>query len=499
MGEARRREGRRLQRARPSRNNACMTTAALLYAVGAALQGWLAVMLGISGRVLHGADERWPRLLAAAFAFNTLRSALFAFGFGLVPMADSPRLLTGTLSLLAVGLITAALMNYVGLDARVRRRAWWVAGPVLLVLEISVPFHWITRGTASAIIILFTLGWAAMFLHAMRREPRNGHGFVVLATLTFPLVVIALRLGWLPFEMIGLSEILPLPAIGIAVLTTGLVRANQRAQREGEQTARALAAREHAEAALRLVNESLEQRVAQRTEHLQETIDGLESFNRSVSHDLRGPLGGIAGVTRMARDKLAEGRLDEADAMLAAIGRQADASVAMVAALLALARAGNAQPQRTCVDATALASEVVATLEAAGRTSAATVVVQPLPEADADRELLRQVFANLVGNACKFAAGRAAARVEVGHERTPQGQAYFVRDNGIGFAPAEASRLFRPFERLNGQRYEGFGVGLSIVQRIVDHHGGRVWAEGAPGAGATFWFTLGRPEPRPAT
>jgi signal transduction histidine kinase len=81
----------------------------------------------------------------------------------------------------------------------------------------------------------------------------------------------------------------------------------------------------------------------------------------------------------------------------------------------------------------------------------------------------------------------------VGHAATPQGEAYFVRDNGIGFAPADAARLFRPFERLNGQRYEGFGVGLSIVQRIVDHHGGRVWAEGVPGGGATFWFTLGAP------
>ena len=144
--------------------------------------------------------------------------------------------------------------------------------------------------------------------------------------------------------------------------------------------------------ALRLVNESLEQRVAQRTAHLQETTDGLESFDRSVSHDLRGPLGGIAGVVRMARDKLGEGRLEEADAMLAAIGRQADESVSMMAALLALAlalaRAGSAQPQRTCVDATALAGEVVATPEAAGKT--ATMVMQPLPEADADRELLRQ-------------------------------------------------------------------------------------------------------------
>ena len=468
-----------------------MTTAALLYAVGALLEGWLAAMLYLSGRALRGPDERWSLLLATGFACNGARSAFLAGGYGNVAFDVTPRFVTGTLAELALGFTTAALMDYVGLSRPARRRIWLVAGPVLLGTWLLMMGGWLSRGGGVLIAIGYIAGWGLLFARATLREPRAGHGLVVGATLSFPAVVIALRLGLLPFEVLPIAEILPLSAIGIAVLTTGLVRANQRAQREGEQTARALAAREHAEAELRVVNESLELRVAQRTAHLQETIDGLESFNRSVSHDLRGPLGGIAGVTRMARDKLGEGRLDEADAMLAAIGRQADESVAMVAALLALARAGNAQPQRTCVDATALAGEVVATLEAAGKTATTTVVVQPLPAADADRELLRQVFANLVGNACKFAGGRAAARVEVGHASTPQGQAYFVRDNGIGFPPAEAARLFRPFERLNGQRYEGFGVGLSIVQRIVDHHGGRVWAEGAPGAGATFWFTLG--------
>jgi signal transduction histidine kinase len=201
---------------------------------------------------------------------------------------------------------------------------------------------------------------------------------------------------------------------------------------------------------------------------------------------LRGPLGGIAGLAGIARAKLAEGRPQDAEPMLAAIERQADDSVAMVAALLELARAGAAQPQRARVDTTALAGEVVAALEAAGKTASTEVVVQPLPAAQADPELLRQVFVNLVGNACKFVRGRGAARVEVGHATTSRGQAYFVRDNGIGFAPADAARLFRPFERLNGQRFEGAGVGLSIVKRIIDHHGGRVWAEGAPDAGATF-------------
>jgi len=475
-----------------SRNMAPMTAAALLYAVGALLEGWLSAMLFLSGRKLRGTDAHWLRLLAAGFAFNCARSLLMALGYGNVPFELAPRFVTGTLAEIAVAFVTAGLMHYVGLPRRMRRRVWSVAGPVIVAVWLLMIDGWLSRGGGFLVAMSFFAGWALLFVRATVREPRSGHSLVVLAILSFPAIVVALRLGLLPFDMLPIAEIAPLSAIGIAVLTTGLVRAHQRALRAGERTTQALAAREHAQAELRAVNESLEQRVAQRTSHLEETIAGLESFNRSVSHDLRGPLGGISGVARIARDKLGEGLLDEADAMLAVIARQADDSVAMVSALLELARASKAEPQRGPVDATALAGEVVATLEAAGKTASAEVVVQPLPAADADRELLRQVFANLVGNACKFAGAGKSARVEVGAAATPDGHAYFVRDNGIGFAPDDAARLFRPFERLNGQRYEGFGVGLSIVQRIIDHHGGRVWAEGMPGRGATFWFTLGQ-------
>jgi signal transduction histidine kinase len=468
-----------------------MTTSVLLYAAGALLEGWLAVMLTISGRALRGADRRWMQWLAAGFACNTVRSALLSTGYGSVSLADHPNMVTATLATVALALMSVALMDYVALTPLAKRRIWLVFGPLLGGLWLAVTVGWLPRGNAVLIASLVFFGWAALFVRAARREPHSGHVLVVLAILTFPAIGLALKLGQLPPDLLPASEIIPLAAIGIAVLTTGLVRAHQRALAAGERTAQALAARERAEADLRLANESLEQRVAQRTAHLEENIAGLESFNRSVSHDLRGPLGGIAGLAGIARARLAEGHPEEAGTMLAAIERQADESVAMVAAMLELARAGAAQPQRAPVDTTALAGEVVAALEASGKTASTEVVVQHLPAADADRELLRQVFANLVGNAVKFAGGRRAARVEVGHADTARGQAYFVRDNGIGFAPADAGRLFRPFERLNGQRFEGAGVGLSIVKRIVDHHGGRVWAEGAPGAGATFWFTLG--------
>jgi len=291
------------------------------------------------------------------------------------------------------------------------------------------------------------------------------------------------------------AELFPLVGIGLTVLTAGLIRAHRQALRETAAAAEALAAREQARAELQAANETLEQRVAARTRELRETIEGLESFNRSVSHDLRGPLGGIAGVAQLARAQVSGGNPAQAERLLDAIARQAEQSVRLVAALLALARAGDAQPQRTRVDSAALVEEVLAAARLDGcaqahAKSSEIVVVGALPVVDADRELLRQAFANLVGNACKFAADVGRPLIEIGHAETERGPAFFVRDNGIGFAPQEAERLFKPFERLHGKRFDGFGVGLSIVRRIVEHHGGRVWAEGAPGQGATFWFTL---------
>ena len=450
---------------------------------GIAVQGTLALLLLLVWRALRA---RWTLVLSAGFLMVVAQYACVAAGHYTVnsKWSDPPAMPNALFALVAHGLITWALISYVAPPeawGKPLRQATLLAfGVALIALGCGV----LTRGETIAAIGAFMCGWAALFGWAAHREPWAGHGFVMLAVLVYPLAMLSALAGWLSVSLAGISLIVPHAVLGMTILTTGLVRAQASSLRE-------LAARQEIQAELERTNQTLELRVALRTAQLRETIEGLESFNRSVSHDLRGPLGGIAGLAGIARAKLAEGRADEAQTMLAAIERQAEESVAMVAAMLQLARAGTVQPQRAEVDTTALAGEVVAALEASGKTASTQVVVQPLPAAHADRELLRQVFANLVGNACKFADGRHAAQVEVGHADTARGQAYFVRDNGIGFAPADAGRLFRPFERLNGQRFEGAGVGLSIVKRIIDHHGGRVWAEGAPGAGATFWFTLG--------
>ena len=240
---------------------------------------------------------------------------------------------------------------------------------------------------------------------------------------------------------------------------------------------------------LRVANDTLEQRVKQRTAELHEIIEGLESFNRSVSHDLRGPLGGIAGAARLAREYVAENANDKADRLLQMVIGQADITARMVDALLTLARTGDASLQTQRVDMNELVREVIESMQRADPQGPLPIaVVGRLAEVDADPDLARQVFANLIGNALKFASRVPQPKVEVGAAGPPDRPLFFVRDNGVGFDGRKAHRLFKPFSRLHGSRFEGSGVGLSIVKRIIDRHGGRVWAESEPEQGATFWF-----------
>ena len=242
---------------------------------------------------------------------------------------------------------------------------------------------------------------------------------------------------------------------------------------------------------LQVANETLEQRVESRTAQLREIIGGLESFNRTVSHDLRGPLGGIAGASRKAGEYLEGGQIDRAAQMLGLIAKSAERTEQLVNALLALARASETELHRQRVDTQALVRDVVAALPQAAGTPPVSFIVGELPPVDADPTLLRQVFVNLIANAVKFASTGSAPQVEVGAIEESSRTVFFVRDNGVGFSIAQAERLFHPFQRLHGARYEGFGIGLSIVKRIVERHHGRIRAEGQPGQGATFYFSVG--------
>jgi PAS domain S-box-containing protein len=247
---------------------------------------------------------------------------------------------------------------------------------------------------------------------------------------------------------------------------------------------------------IRGLNTALEARVAERTEQLEAANRELEAFAYTVSHDLRAPLRGMDGFSRLLLEDYGD-RLDEGGR--AQIGRIRAATQRMgqlIDDLLAFARLGRQPLRRTRTDTRRLVQQIAEELLAAeGRTEPSPFEFGFLPECRADPGLLRQVFANLMGNALKFTRGVAEPRIQVGCTRGDSGHVWHVRDNGIGFDPQYADKLFGVFQRLHRQEdFEGTGVGLAIVHRIVQRHGGAVWAESRPGEGAAFFFNLGRQE-----
>jgi two-component system sensor kinase len=236
----------------------------------------------------------------------------------------------------------------------------------------------------------------------------------------------------------------------------------------------------------------LESRVAERTAELQDAIDELEAFNYSVSHDLRSPLGAILNFTTILAEDYDGKPLDEEGrGILERIRRSALRATALLEDLLRLSRAGRAAIARDRIDMTALAREAYGQALAAEGADDVELVVEPLPEAHGDRTLLGDVFTNLFGNALKYSRGCEKRRIEVSGRIEGREVVYVVSDNGEGFDMRFVDKLFRLFERLHGdEEIEGTGVGLAMVRRIVKRHGGRVWAEGEPGVGARFSFSL---------
>jgi two-component system sensor histidine kinase/response regulator len=250
---------------------------------------------------------------------------------------------------------------------------------------------------------------------------------------------------------------------------------------------------------LRMENAVLQRREREQALELAAAYHDLESFSYSISHDLRSPLRAIRGMTDLyleeAEDTLTEGgrrRLEQ-------IMRGADRMDLMIEDLLRFCRLSRAAPTASRIDLTALIRRVVDDLRAAMPERNVEVTIDALPDCRGQPGLIEQVVVNLLSNAFKFTRGRSDARIEVGSYRTsapePDEQVYFVRDNGAGFNMQYADKLFGVFQRLHSQEeFAGTGVGLSIVKRILERHGGRIWAVGAPDQGATFSFVLQREE-----
>lgn len=246
-----------------------------------------------------------------------------------------------------------------------------------------------------------------------------------------------------------------------------------------------------AEQEARQLSAELERLVAQRTAQLQDAIQQLEGFSYSVSHDLRAPLRAIHGFSSALLEDCAPQLEEGAQGYLHSIADAAQRMGQLIDDLLAFSRLGRKPIQSTRIDMAELARSVYEELRLAAPERRLQCVIQPLPPAWGDRAMVRQVLVNLLSNAIKFTKDRDPARIEVGGSNGGDLHTYHVKDNGAGFDTRYAGKLFGVFQRLHTlEEFEGTGVGLAIVRRIVQRHGGRAWAEGKTNEGATFYFTL---------
>jgi light-regulated signal transduction histidine kinase (bacteriophytochrome) len=233
--------------------------------------------------------------------------------------------------------------------------------------------------------------------------------------------------------------------------------------------------------------------MAARNVELERANREMEAFTYSISHDLRAPLRSMAGFAGILIQDYAEGLDKQVKDYLGRILRGSEKMTRLIDDLLRLSEISRRQMEKTEVDLSAIASSVISDMREADPERRVIIRIEEGLSAFADRSLMEIVLSNLLGNAWKFTSRTENARIEFGSIQREGKNMYYVRDNGAGFDPQYMKKMFLPFQRLHSeQEFEGTGIGLTIIERIIHRHGGRVWAEGEKGKGATIYFTLGQ-------
>jgi signal transduction histidine kinase len=272
---------------------------------------------------------------------------------------------------------------------------------------------------------------------------------------------------------------------------------NRTLRDQGTSLRREVEERIRAEAEVRALNTDLERRVTERTNALQVANKELESFSYSVSHDLRAPIRHVLGYVEMLEEEAVDQLSEDAKRYLETIRTSSLEMNQLVEDLLGFARMGRTEMQEGEIDLGEIIEDTIHRLESMTRDRNITWQVMPLPAVIGDGSLIRQVFTNLLSNAVKYSRMREHAQIAIGVSGEEHGRVVlFVRDNGAGFDMRYADKLFGVFQRLHrADQFEGTGIGLATVQRIIARHGGRIWADAAVDQGATFSFTLKPAEP----
>lgn len=429
---------------------------------------------------------RWMAGSALMFGLLQLANRLFELARGVSTVT------TGIIApLLVVPCIVALMIGlYVYLRPAPRhvvRRFWALsAAGVLWSLLITglMDAHPLRGPIATATMLSLSAAW---LMWEWWRDRWSGQLVLAAALMVHPALVVAAHSAGL--DVVQFRQLTPLPIVLVYLFLMTLIL-----QRDARLLARELKERERAEGELKQLASALDQKVRERTARLEEINQGLRTFSGMVSHDLRGPLRNIHGMSELARESIEQGQPALALPMVRKVGHEALRASRMVGDLLSLAQADQQQLQKADVDFTALVQQCVARLAQEYPCALAQVRVDALPVVPADAGLMEHVVLNLVGNALKYGHAVPDLQVHVRAQRDDGGEGavwrFSVSDNGPGFDPARTDELFKPFRRLVDAQVPGTGLGLTVVRRAVRQHGGQVGASAAPGEGAIFWWTL---------